>query len=345
MILEKLLCNDSFTRDEIIFLLNLKEENGLNLLFRQADMVRHRFAGDSVYMNGLIEFSNYCTQNCYYCGLREDNFKLARYRMNPDEIIDTAWKISKLGISTITLQSGEDFHYDSDLISFIIYSIKQKTDVEICLSLGERGYDEYRAWKIAGADKYLLRYETSNEKLYAALHQNQKLDERLKHLRFLSNLGYKIGSGSIIGLPNQTVEDLADDILLSNELGLDLVVYAPFIPSENTPLKNHEAGNIISTLKVTSVARLVQKNVNISSVNTIDSSGIDGVERGLTSGANLVLPDLTPFPYRTNFQYYSSKTESNNSPVDSLLSLQKRIEKLDRLISFENEIHVKLNTA
>jgi biotin synthase len=338
MILEKLLCNDTFTRDEIIFLLNLSEEKDLNLLFKRADIVRHSFTGDSIYLNGLIEFSNYCTQNCFYCGLREDNFKLSRYRMSPDEIIDTAWKISKLGISTITLQSGEDFHYDSDLISFIIYSIKQKTDVEICLSLGERGYDEYRTWKIAGADKYLLKYETSNEKLYAALHHNQKLDERLKHLRFLSNLGYKLGSGSIVGLPNQNTEDLADDLLLSNELGLDLVVYAPFVPSENTPFANHDAGNLISTLKVTSIARLIQKSAHISSVNSIDSSEIGVVERGLVSGANIVFTDLTPFPYRTNYQYYSSKIESNNSPVDCLLDLQKRIEKLTNQSSVRMEI-------
>ena len=344
MILEKLLNNNFFSRDEIIFLLNLQEEKDLNLLFNHADIVRQKFTGDSVHINGLIEFSNYCTQNCYYCGLREDNFKSVRYRMSADEIIDTAWKISKLGISAIILESGEDFNYDSDMISFIIYSIKQKTDVEICLSLGERGYDEYRAWKISGADKYLLKYETSNEKLYSALHQNQKLDERLKHLRFLTNLGYKIGSGNIVGLPNQTIEDLADDILLSKELGLDLTVYTPFIPSENTPFKNYDAGSTITTLKLISVARLVQKSICIASVNIIDSSNIDNREKGLTSGANTVLTDLTPFPYRTNFQYYSSKSESDNSPVDSLFNLQKRIEKLNRPLNYEIGNQFKLDT-
>ena len=153
------------------------------------------------HVRGIIDFSNYCSQNCLYCGLREDNFALPRYRMTPDEIIETAQQITNHGIYTIVLQSGEDSFFDTDLIAYIIYSIKQKSNTAITLSLGERGFDEYRTWKIAGADRYLLKHETANSKLYSIYHLKQKLSDRVAHLKFLKRIGYQIGSGNMIGMP------------------------------------------------------------------------------------------------------------------------------------------------
>lgn len=335
MNLNELLHKDELNRDDIIYLLNLTGEEDLQQLYNRADEVRSQFCGDEVHLRGIIEISNFCEQNCVYCGLRNDNDSLPRYRMTPEEVIETARTITNLGIFTIVLQSGEDAHFDSDIISYIIYQIKQKSNAAITLSLGERPFDEYRAWKIAGADRYLLKHETANPVLYESYHLKQKLSERLDHLKFLKSIGYQIGSGNLIGLPMQTIEDLADDILLCKELDLDMAAFGPFIPSPKTPYQHKTTGTSELTLKVTAVARLVLKKVHIPATTALDTIDPIGRERGLTAGANVVMPDLTPFPYRSQYQIYPDKRGSQSDPLDSAAQIKKRIEDLGRKISYK----------
>ncbi|MBM4172420.1 MAG: [FeFe] hydrogenase H-cluster radical SAM maturase HydE [Ignavibacteria bacterium] len=342
MKLEEILNKENYSRDEIIYLLNLKNPEEMQKLYKHADEVRKRYCGDEVHMRGIIEISNYCEQNCLYCGLREDNISLERFRMSVEEIIETANQITKLGIFTIVLQSGEDSEFDADFISHIIFSIKQKSNAAITLSLGERGFDEYRAWKIAGADRYLLKHETSNKKLYSLYHSKQKLIDRINHIKFLKRIGYQVGSGNMIGLPMQTIEDIADDILLCKELDLDMAAFGPFIPSPNTPYHSKNAGSPELTLKVTAVLRLVLKNVHIPATTALDTLDQLGREKGLNVGANVIMPDLTPHPYRDNYQIYPGKRGVADDPVESALKLQRRVEALGRKISFSRGDSMKI---
>jgi biotin synthase len=333
MQLNELLNKKVLTKEEIVTLLSLTEKDDRQKLFDRANEVRLFYCGDEVYLRGIIEISNICEQNCVYCGLRADNDKVERYRMTPEEIIDSAKIISNMGIMTIVLQSGEDCHFDSDIISYLIYQIKQKANVAITLSLGERSFEEYRTWKIAGADRYLLKHETANNLLYEKYHFKQQLADRLEHLKFLKSIGYQIGSGSMIGLPMQTLEDIADDILLCNNLDLDMAAFGPFIPSPNTPFQHFKSGSSELTLQAMAVARLVLQKVHIPATTALDTIDSYGREKGLKAGANVVMPDLTPMPYRSKYQIYPDKRGSNDDPIASAESLQKRIEAIGRKIS------------
>ena len=333
MILEHILKNDKLTKEEIVFLLNLTDQKDQQMLFDRADEVRALYCGDEIHLRGIIEFSNYCDQNCIYCGLRAGNSNLTRYRMKPEEIIETARTISNLGIYTIVLQSGEDRFYDTDLIAYIIYTIKQKADVAITLCLGERGFDEYRAWKIAGADRYLLKHETANPDLYAAYHSNQRLEDRLNHLKVLKSIGYQIGSGNMIGLPMQTIEDIADDILLCKGLNLDMAAFGPFISSPDTPYSGLQAGGVDLTLRTMAVARLVLKNVHIPATTALATLDQEARIKGLQSGANIVMPDYTPSPYRELYQIYPNKMCLNDNPLGCKSCLQLQVESIGRKIS------------
>ncbi|MBN2398329.1 MAG: [FeFe] hydrogenase H-cluster radical SAM maturase HydE, partial [Deltaproteobacteria bacterium] len=203
-------------RDEILYF--LKDPGRDEELFRMADDVRKSRCGDEVHIRGIIEFSNHCCRNCLYCGLRRDNTNLNRYRMGEAEIVDRAHRISSTGIRTIVLQSGDDFHYTRAMICRIIERIKENDDVAVTLSLGERPFGDYRDFRVAGADRYLLKHETANEERYRRLHPGQSLEKRLRTLAFLREIGYQIGAGNIVGLPGQTDGDLCEDILLLEKL-------------------------------------------------------------------------------------------------------------------------------
>ncbi|MEW6194612.1 MAG: [FeFe] hydrogenase H-cluster radical SAM maturase HydE [Bacteroidota bacterium] len=342
MDLFELLHKDELSKEEIIFLLNLTSKEDISYLYTRADEVRQLCCGDEVHLRGIIEISNYCDQNCFYCGLREANLNLPRYRMTPEEVIATAKTITNLGIFTIVLQSGEDHVFDTDLIAYIIYSIKQQTPAAITLSLGERGFDEYRTWKIAGADRYLLKHETANPKLYGMYHNKQKLSDRITHLRFLKTIGYQIGSGNMVGLPMQTVEDIADDILLCKELDLDMAAFGPFIPSPSTPYQNKKPGSVELTLKTMAVARLVLQNVHIPATTALATLDADGRIKGLNSGANIVMPDFTPSPYREQYQIYPDRKCMTDEPQNCRSCLQLQIESIGRRISTSRGDSLKL---
>ena len=343
MNLQQVLNREALSRDEIIFLLSLENEEDLKELFSRADEIRARYCGDEIHLRGIIDFSNHCVQNCLYCGLREDNYSLPRYRMTPEEIIETARQITNHGIYTIVLQSGEDPFFDTDLVSYIIYSIKQKSNAAITLSLGERGLDEYRAWKIAGADRYLLKHETANPKLYSVYHIKQKLEDRLAHLKFLKRIGYQIGSGNLIGMPLQTVEDIADDILLCKELDVDMASFSPFIPSPNTPYRSKKPADLTLTLKTIAVARIVLKKVHLPATTALGTLVEDGRIKGLAVGGNVIMPDFTPVPYREKYLIYSNKKTTPGYSEDYRIALEDQITSIGRSISISRGDSLKLD--
>jgi len=310
----------------------LKDEGECGLTLR-ADNIRSQYCGDEVHLRGVIEFSNWCCRDCLYCGLRRSNKKLTRYRMREEEIIESALRGSRVGIKTIVLQSGDDFWYSAETISEIIRKIKEKMDVAITLCLGERDYKDYKLWKEAGADRYLLKHETANPRLYSWLHPGQSLIKRIEILGWLKELGYQIGSGNIVGLPGQTIQDLADDIRLMKELNVEMAGIGPFIPHPDTPLGREEPGTLSMTLKVLSVTRIILKDVHLPATTAVGTVHPEGREMALKSGANVVMPNITPTEYRPLYQTYPDKICIDKDIENYLSSLEKKIESWGRKIA------------
>jgi len=295
------------TKDEIIYYLNSPGNDGE--LFRRSDVIRRRCCGNDVHIRGIIEFSNHCVRNCLYCGLRRDNGAVTRYRMEEGEIVDTALQIASYGIRTVVLQSGDDFFYTRSMLCRIVERIKDSADVAVTLSIGERPFDDYRALKTAGVDRYLLKHETANEKLYRCLHPHQTLKQRLEILAFLRSIGYQIGAGNIVGLPGQTVDDLCAEIVLLRDLDPDMASVGLFIPQHVTPLSTAPQGIVSMALKVLALARIATGNSHMTVTTALVTADPDrGLIRGLRAGANVIMPDFTPDRYRMNYVIYDNKT-------------------------------------
>ena len=295
-------------KDEIIYLLKTK---GLEqkALFSEANLVRKTYIKDFICIHGIIEFSNFCKNDCLYCGLRKKNLTLPRYRMNVDEIVTIAHKaVTEAGYKLLVLQSGEDYFYTDDMLEEIIKKIKGKCRVFIFVSIGERGYKCYERLKRAGASGVLFRFETTNPELFKRLHpQGKNLESRFEHLRFMKELGYFIATGSMIGLPDQAIEDLAEDILTTKKWG-HMVSTGPFVPCDNTPLANLPNGNIEMSLKTIAILRLMMKSARIPVVTALETlAGENGRKRALQAGANSLMFNLTPDRYRPFYKIYPDK--------------------------------------
>lgn len=327
-----LLNKETLSKDDIVLLLSLTDKNDINLLYKKADEVREKFCGYEVHLRGIVEFSNHCKRDCLYCGLRKSNSVINRYRMSEDEIVYAVKNIYDEGIQTVVLQSGEDFAYTTETITRIISTIKNEFDLAITLSLGERNFEEYVEWKRAGADRYLLKHETAKPSLYFKARGNQNIGERILHLRMLISFGYQVGSGNIIGLPGQTLEDIAEDIFLCEELNCDMTSFSPFIPSPDTPYAEVPRASLEMTLKTTAVARIVLKDVHIPSTTALGSLIDGGREMGLLAGANVVMPNFTPNPYRQDYRIYDGKICITEEPVSCSGCLQVKIEAMGRKV-------------
>ena len=306
-IIEKAIKTHSLSKDEIICLL----ENNDNYIFIAADKVRERYKGNSIHLRGLIEFTNICKRNCFYCGLRKDNKTIDRYRMNKNEIIECAYSAFKSGYKTIVLQGGEDEYLDTDKLCVLIKEIK-KFDMAVTLSIGEKTYEEYKAYKSAGADRYLIRIETTDKKLYNQLHPNMDFENRINCIYNLKSLEYETGTGSLVGLPNQTIESLADDILFFKEINADMIGIGPFIPHPCTPLANKKTDNFYLALKVMAITRLLLPDINIPATTAMETLNKNGKIIALQSGANVIMPNITPVKYQNKYELYPNKTCENN---------------------------------
>ncbi len=331
-ILDKCLERGDLTRDEIIFLLSLEDEADVARLVETADRVRRENMGDDVFIRGLIEFSNICRRDCAYCGLRRDNKDVDRYRMPIEEIIETAVRIHAKGIGTIVLQSGEDPWFTAERMVDIIRGIKSRVDVAITLSIGERSYEDYKAMKEAGADRFLLRHETASRALYERLHPDCDFGERRRCLADLRKLGYQVGCGCMIGLPYQTVEDMAEDILFIQEIEPDMVGIGPFIPHPGTPLGDFPTGTLQMTLKMVALARIVTRNAHLPATTAIGSIDELGREKALQAGANIVMPNYTPLKYRVNYEIYPNKRCITEDPEHCHGCMQMRIFSVGRTV-------------
>ncbi len=314
-----------YTKAEIINI--LKDDSQNEALFLKADKIRYENVGDEIHLRGLIEFSNICSSSCKYCGLRTANKNVQRYKMSPDEIIQCAKNAADIGYKTIVLQSGEDKFFTREILCKIISEIK-KLDVALTLSIGERSKDDYRAFKDAGADRYLIRIETTDENLYTKMHPNMDFKNRLNCLYNLKELGYETGTGCLVGLPGQTIESLANDILFFKNLEADMVGIGPFIPHPNTPLKDTPKGDFTLALKVMSLVRILLKDINIPATTAMETIWPNGRILALQAGANVIMPNVTKFEYKKKYEIYPGKI-SKDACYDGNLNNQLLLEKKD----------------
>ena len=313
---------DRLDHDTIAAWLRETEPARLDGLWARADAVRAEHVGNAVHFRGLIEISNHCVRDCLYCGIRAHSDGIVRYRMTADGILACAREAKLLGYGTVVMQSGEDPGLTREFVSGVIRAIKAETGLAVTLSLGERSDEDLAAWKADGADRFLLRFETSDASLYRRIHPSLPgtLSDRLAQLLRMRAMGYEIGSGVMVGIPGQTWDILARDVETLRDLDMDMIGIGPFLPSPRTPLGGVAAANLrapafeqvpndeLTTLKVVALARLVCPEANLPSTTalaTIDPA--TGRELGLTRGANIVMPNVTPPEYRVLFEIYPGK--------------------------------------
>lgn len=296
----------NFSKQEIIEI--LRDDSKNEWLLSLANRIRRENVGDEVHLRGLIEFSNICKSTCKYCGLRCENKNIERYRIQPEDIIFYAQKAVDMGYKTIVLQSGEDKFFSKDVMCEIIKEIK-KLDVALTLSIGERSFEEYKAFRDSGADRYLIRIETTDRNLYSQMHPNMGFDNRVRCLKDLKALGFETGTGCLVGLPGQTVESLADDILFFKEIGADMVGIGPFIAHPDTPLKDEPNGDFILALKVMALTRILLPDINIPATTAMETLNPNGRIIALQSGANVVMPNVTVTEFREKYEIYPGKVE------------------------------------
>jgi biotin synthase len=319
-------------REDLIALLRLPADYSPEL-FAAADRVREKEVGDEIFLRGIIEFSNVCERNCLYCGLRKGNENLSRYRMTDDEILAAALQIEKTGIPTVVLQSGEDSFYSADKVCRLVKRINAETGLVITLSIGERPVADYQAFRQAGVSRYLLKHETASLDLYKYLRPGCQLDHRVSCLRSLIHLGFETGTGNIVGLPGQTLEILADDLLVMKLLDADMLGIGPFIAHPETPLAGIVFDDLDLTLRVLAVARLLTRNTNIPATTALAAMHPQGRLQALQAGANVVMPDFTPEIYKSRYDIYPGRKDV--APAKDIIHLlEKDFHSIGRTLNF-----------
>lgn len=318
------------TKEEIISLLETTEFD--QEIFDAADRVRHEYVGDDVHLRGLIEFSNICKQNCKYCGLRRENSNVDRYKIDKEQVVLLAEAARDFGYKTVVLQSGESNLYSLEDMIYIIKEIK-KLGLALTLSIGEKTTEEYRAYREAGADRYLLRIETTDKDLYAQLDPGMSFENRVRCLRDLKELDYEVGTGSMVGLPGQTVESIADDILFFQDIDADMIGIGPFIPNPDTPLKEAAGGTFNFTRKVVAIVRLLLPYINIPATTAMEAIDPNGRILTLKSGANVVMPNVTDNIHKKEYLLYPGKICLNDEPSKCIGCISGKIKSIGRTVS------------
>lgn len=328
----------------LIELLSTTGEKALNDLYKQAYEIKKEFVGTKVYFRGIIELSNICSKNCYYCGIRSGNPDFPRYQLSYEEAIAEAKWCYEQHYGSLVIQAGERVDKPwTDFITQLLTGIKQVSDgkLGITLSLGEQSEDIYRQWFEAGAHRYLLRIETTNQELYKKLHpEDHSFSYRHSCLRLLRKVGYQVGTGVMVGLPGQTIEDIADDILFFYDEDVDMLGMGPFIPHHGTPLgyleKNFDKQSALEMgLKLIATCRIALKDVNIATTTALQALHPEGREMGLLAGANVLMPNITDIKYREGYQLYEGKPCLDENADQCIGCLSRRIASIGETIGFD----------
>ncbi len=306
-IIQKIEAGSALEKEEIIRLLATRQPREAEILFTVADRVQQKIVGDRVDIRGAIEFSNFCRRRCTYCGINADVAGLQRYRMTEAEIMAVVAELHALGLKTVILQSGEDSFWTREKLITLLQRIKKETGMRITLSVGEWRRADYAAFKAAGANNFLLKIETTNRELFAQIHPDTDYDQRQESLTWLKELGYLTGSGNILGLPGQTLADIAADILYFKKAGINMIGIGPFIPAQGTTLAENPYGDIQLTLKTVALTRIVCQKVYIPATTALASLAAEAQTKALQAGANSIMLINTPPQYRQQYNIYNQK--------------------------------------
>lgn len=299
-------------------------------LTSKAAAVRQSVYGNKVYIRGLIEFTNICRNDCYYCGIRAGQSKVDRYRLTPEQILACCKTGYDLGFRTFVLQGGEDLHWSDDRLCALISDIKDAhPGCAVTLSVGERSRESYQRLFDAGADRYLLRHETADACHYVKLHpDNLTLENRMRCLTDLKEIGYQVGCGFMVGSPGQTVDHLIKDLRFIEEFQPHMVGIGPFLPSAGTPFEKETAGSADLTIKLLSIIRLIHPKVLLPATTALGTADTDGRERGILAGANVIMPNLSPTDVRRKYMLYNNKIATGEEAAESVASLRQSMEKI-----------------
>lgn len=326
-LIKKLAKEHDLTDQELLELITTTELEANQLLAAEADKIRQQYYGKKVYIRGLIEFTNYCKNNCYYCGIRAGNSQAQRYRLSKEQILDCCAEGYRLGFRTFVLQGGEDPYYTDERICDIVAAIRaQHPDCAITLSIGEKERASYQAYFNAGANRYLLRHETASEEHYATLHPaSMSLANRKRCLFDLKEIGYQVGSGFMVGSPYQTPANLLADLRFLQELQPDMIGIGPYITHEQTPFADKKSGTAEQTLRLLSVLRLMFPYALLPSTTALGTIHPNGRELGLKAGGNVVMPNLSPVNVRKLYELYENKICTGEEAAQCRGCLEARV--------------------
>jgi biotin synthase len=348
MSLTKILNKENFSREDIIYLLKTDFEDR-NLLYKFAAEIKKNYVDSKTYFRGLIEYSNICSKNCLYCGIRYGNKNLQRYNLSDEEILDAAKFAMENNYGSIVLQGGEiESAKQTERINNLILKMMEFSDgkIGITLSLGEQSFETYKLWKDSGAKRYLLRIETSNRELYSKIHpnnENHNFDKRVECLKNLKKIGYQIGTGVMVGFPEQTLEHLANDAIFMKDLDIDMCGMGPYIEHKDTPLYEkrdlllplEERFNL--TLKLISIMRIMMKDINIAASTAMQAIDKFGREKALKAGANIIMPNITPGKFRDFYKLYENKPCTDEEAQDCVNCMEARITIAGDTIGFSEQ--------
>ena len=328
-IAEKFIKQGQLEQEEYPELLNLyKDPETVGVIRQEAVRIQKKYFGNKIYTRGLVEFTNYCRNDCYYCGIRHSNTNAERYRLTKEEILQCCENGHELGFRTFVLQGGEDPWFNDERMIDIIKSIKQNyPDCAITLSIGEKSKESYRKYREAGADRYLLRHETADEAHYRYLHpENLSLSNRIQCLYDLKELGYQIGAGFMVGAPGQTMENLAEDLVFLKKLNPHMAGIGPFIPHHDTKFAKEEPGSVELTLFLLSVIRIMLPKVLLPATTALGTLDPKGREKGFQAGANVIMPNLSPVKNRKQYELYDNKICTGEEAAECRGCLSRRAE-------------------
>jgi len=324
-LIERLRKNGNLSDEELKAMIESSSDD--QALFEAADSVRRAHYSTDVYIRGLIEFTNYCKNNCYYCGIRNSNRTVQRYRLTKEEILCCCREGHALGFRTFVLQGGEDYFFTDEWICGLIAEIKSLyRDCAVTLSIGEREHDSYQAYFDAGADRFLLRHETVDSDYYRILHPDgMSLENRISCLWDLKKIGYQVGSGFMVGTPKQTTEHIIKDLRFLQELQPDMIGIGPYIPHQSTPFSNCESGDMRLCLRLIAILRLMFPCALIPATTALGTVDKKGRELGLKAGANVVMPNLSPIKFRNQYELYDNKICTGEEAAECLRCIRKRV--------------------
>lgn len=324
-LIDKLIAAQSLTDSELAFLISTDRLD--RQLREAADKVRRAIYMDEVYIRGLIEFTDYCRNDCYYCGIRKSNSEAQRYRLTEEDILNCCDEGYGLGFRTFVLQGGEDPYFTDERICSIVSAIRSAhRDCAVTLSVGERSYRSYKAFFDAGAERYLLRHETADETHYRKLHPGNQSPERRKESLFdLKRIGYQVGSGFMVGSPFQTVENIVNDLRFLERLQPDMIGIGPFISHSGTPFGGYDNGSLTLTLRLISILRLMFPHALIPATTALGTIAPDGRELGLKAGANVIMPNLSPAAVRPKYNLYDNKLHTGAESAQNLAELRRKV--------------------